>query len=84
MVLKFENARVRARNVLYDTLPVIVHGNGPTKVVFVYLHSLFTDHCLGVFILFLTLCIHVPASNKLPRQLHPKRLDLRDGLYSVP
>lgn len=34
MVLKFENGRVRARNVLYDTLPVIIHGNGPTKVAF--------------------------------------------------
>uniref|UniRef100_A0AAR2ITI9 Procollagen-lysine,2-oxoglutarate 5-dioxygenase 1 n=1 Tax=Pygocentrus nattereri TaxID=42514 RepID=A0AAR2ITI9_PYGNA len=32
VVLKFEDGRVRARNVLYDTLPVIVHGNGPTKV----------------------------------------------------
>ena len=32
VVLKFEDSRVRARNVLYDTLPVIVHGNGPTKV----------------------------------------------------
>lgn len=33
VVLKFEDGRVRARNVLYDTLPVIVHGNGPTKVL---------------------------------------------------
>ena len=32
VVLKFEDSRVRARNVLYDTLPVIIHGNGPTKV----------------------------------------------------
>uniref|UniRef100_A0AAR2L5H0 Procollagen-lysine,2-oxoglutarate 5-dioxygenase 1 n=1 Tax=Pygocentrus nattereri TaxID=42514 RepID=A0AAR2L5H0_PYGNA len=32
VVLKFEDGRVRARNVLYDTLPVIVHGNGPTKI----------------------------------------------------
>lgn len=32
VVLKFENARVRARNLLYDTLPVVIHGNGPTKV----------------------------------------------------
>lgn len=32
VVLKFEDGRVRARNLLYDTLPVIVHGNGPTKV----------------------------------------------------
>uniref|UniRef100_A0A670Z087 procollagen-lysine 5-dioxygenase n=1 Tax=Pseudonaja textilis TaxID=8673 RepID=A0A670Z087_PSETE len=32
VVLKFEQTRVRARNVAYDTLPVVVHGNGPTKV----------------------------------------------------
>ncbi|XP_046726464.1 procollagen-lysine,2-oxoglutarate 5-dioxygenase 1 isoform X2 [Silurus meridionalis] len=37
VVLKFENGRVRARNVLYDTLPVIVHGNGPTKLQINYL-----------------------------------------------
>lgn len=37
VVLKFENRRVRARNVLYDTLPVIVHGNGPTKLQINYL-----------------------------------------------
>uniref|UniRef100_A0A8D0A941 Procollagen-lysine,2-oxoglutarate 5-dioxygenase 1 n=1 Tax=Sander lucioperca TaxID=283035 RepID=A0A8D0A941_SANLU len=33
VVLKFEDGRVRARNVLYDTLPVVIHGNGPTKVL---------------------------------------------------
>lgn len=33
VVLKFEDGRVRARNVLHDTLPVIIHGNGPTKVL---------------------------------------------------
>lgn len=32
VVLKFENSRVRIRNLLYDTLPVVIHGNGPTKV----------------------------------------------------
>lgn len=37
VVLKFEDGRVRARNVLYDTLPVIVHGNGPTKLQISYL-----------------------------------------------
>uniref|UniRef100_A0A669QQT3 Procollagen-lysine,2-oxoglutarate 5-dioxygenase 1 n=1 Tax=Phasianus colchicus TaxID=9054 RepID=A0A669QQT3_PHACC len=37
VVLKFENARVRARNLLYDTLPVIIHGNGPTKLQLNYL-----------------------------------------------
>lgn len=33
VVLKFEDGRVRARNLLYDTLPVMIHGNGPTKVM---------------------------------------------------
>lgn len=33
VVLKFEDGRVRARNLVYDTLPVIIHGNGPTKVL---------------------------------------------------
>ncbi|XP_051915561.1 procollagen-lysine,2-oxoglutarate 5-dioxygenase 1 isoform X1 [Hippocampus zosterae] len=37
VVLKFEDRRVRARNLLYDTLPVIIHGNGPTKLQLNYL-----------------------------------------------
>ncbi|KAJ8371197.1 hypothetical protein SKAU_G00112250 [Synaphobranchus kaupii] len=37
VVLKFEDARVRARNVMYDTLPVLIHGNGPTKLQINYL-----------------------------------------------
>uniref|UniRef100_H3A9R4 Procollagen-lysine,2-oxoglutarate 5-dioxygenase 1 n=1 Tax=Latimeria chalumnae TaxID=7897 RepID=H3A9R4_LATCH len=37
VVLKFEDGRVRARNVAYNTLPVIVHGNGPTKLHLNYL-----------------------------------------------
>lgn len=37
VVLKFEDGRVRARNVLYDTLPVVIHGNGPTKLQINYL-----------------------------------------------
>ncbi|KAA0713693.1 Procollagen-lysine,2-oxoglutarate 5-dioxygenase 1 [Triplophysa tibetana] len=37
VVLKFEDGRVRARNLLYDTLPVIIHGNGPTKLQMNYL-----------------------------------------------
>lgn len=37
VVLKFEDGRVRARNLLYDTLPVIIHGNGPTKLQINYL-----------------------------------------------
>uniref|UniRef100_A0A4W6E690 Procollagen-lysine,2-oxoglutarate 5-dioxygenase 1 n=1 Tax=Lates calcarifer TaxID=8187 RepID=A0A4W6E690_LATCA len=39
VVLKFEDGRVRARNVLYDTLPVIIHGNGPTKLQINYLSN---------------------------------------------
>ncbi|XP_072232231.1 multifunctional procollagen lysine hydroxylase and glycosyltransferase LH3 [Leuresthes tenuis] len=37
VVLKFERAKVRVRNVAYDTLPVIIHGNGPTKLQLNYL-----------------------------------------------
>ncbi|TRY99442.1 hypothetical protein DNTS_022991 [Danionella cerebrum] len=37
VVLKFEDGRVRARNLIYDTLPVIIHGNGPTKLQINYL-----------------------------------------------
>ncbi|XP_004705482.1 procollagen-lysine,2-oxoglutarate 5-dioxygenase 1 [Echinops telfairi] len=31
VVLKFEMGHVRARNLAHDTLPVVIHGNGPTK-----------------------------------------------------
>ncbi|NP_001088279.1 procollagen-lysine, 2-oxoglutarate 5-dioxygenase 1 L homeolog precursor [Xenopus laevis] len=37
VVLKFEHGRVRARNLVYDTLPVLIHGNGPTKLHLNYL-----------------------------------------------
>ncbi|XP_067390600.1 multifunctional procollagen lysine hydroxylase and glycosyltransferase LH3 isoform X2 [Emydura macquarii macquarii] len=37
VVLKFEQNRARARNVAYDTLPVVIHGNGPTKLQLNYL-----------------------------------------------
>lgn len=37
VVLKFDQNRVRIRNVAYDTLPVVVHGNGPTKLQLNYL-----------------------------------------------
>ncbi|XP_066463567.1 procollagen-lysine,2-oxoglutarate 5-dioxygenase 1 [Eleutherodactylus coqui] len=37
VVLKFENGRVRARNLVYDTLPVLVNGNGPSKLYMNYL-----------------------------------------------
>ncbi|XP_044146142.1 procollagen-lysine,2-oxoglutarate 5-dioxygenase 2 isoform X2 [Bufo gargarizans] len=32
VVLYFENGKARAQNTQYDTLPVLVHGNGPTKI----------------------------------------------------
>uniref|UniRef100_A0A3Q4BE91 Procollagen-lysine,2-oxoglutarate 5-dioxygenase 1 n=1 Tax=Mola mola TaxID=94237 RepID=A0A3Q4BE91_MOLML len=37
VVLKFEDGRSRARNLLYNTLPSIIHGNGPTKLQINYL-----------------------------------------------
>ncbi|RVE60945.1 hypothetical protein OJAV_G00185930 [Oryzias javanicus] len=37
VVLKFERGRARVRNVAYDTLPVVIHGNGPTKLQLNYL-----------------------------------------------
>ncbi|KAM9584167.1 multifunctional procollagen lysine hydroxylase and glycosyltransferase LH3 isoform 1-T1 [Trichechus inunguis] len=37
VVLKFDRNRVRIRNVAYDTLPVVIHGNGPTKLQLNYL-----------------------------------------------
>ncbi|XP_075882821.1 procollagen-lysine,2-oxoglutarate 5-dioxygenase 1 isoform X2 [Nelusetta ayraudi] len=37
VVLKFEDGRVRARNLPSDTLPVVIHGNGPTKLQINYL-----------------------------------------------
>lgn len=43
VVLKFEPAKVRVRNVAYDTLPVVIHGNGPTKVP-----DLVSDRCSNV------------------------------------
>lgn len=48
VVLKFEDGRVRARNVLYDTLPVIVHGNGPTKVQSLFRNTPYIAHYLPV------------------------------------
>ncbi|MBN3281730.1 PLOD2 dioxygenase, partial [Polyodon spathula] len=37
VVLKFGTQRVRARNVVYDSLPVVIHGNGNTKIYLNYL-----------------------------------------------
>ncbi|XP_066455443.1 procollagen-lysine,2-oxoglutarate 5-dioxygenase 2 isoform X1 [Eleutherodactylus coqui] len=32
VVLHLENGKARAQNTQYDTLPVLIHGNGPTKI----------------------------------------------------
>lgn len=32
VVLKFENGKSRVKNTFYETLPVAINGNGPTKV----------------------------------------------------
>uniref|UniRef100_A0A8C5I2X3 procollagen-lysine 5-dioxygenase n=1 Tax=Gouania willdenowi TaxID=441366 RepID=A0A8C5I2X3_GOUWI len=37
VLLKFGTGRVRVRNTLYDSLPVVVHGNGNTKMYLNYL-----------------------------------------------
>ncbi|XP_069474352.1 procollagen-lysine,2-oxoglutarate 5-dioxygenase 2 isoform X2 [Ambystoma mexicanum] len=36
VLLKFKNGRARGRNTVYDTFPVILRGNGPTKVQLSY------------------------------------------------
>lgn len=37
VVLKFERGNSRVRNIAQDTLPVVIHGNGPTKLQLNYL-----------------------------------------------
>nr|XP_046227528.1 procollagen-lysine,2-oxoglutarate 5-dioxygenase 2 isoform X1 [Scatophagus argus] len=37
VILKFGTGRVRVRNTVYDSLPVVVHGNGNTKIYLNYL-----------------------------------------------
>ncbi|XP_043542412.1 multifunctional procollagen lysine hydroxylase and glycosyltransferase LH3-like, partial [Chiloscyllium plagiosum] len=37
VVIKFEKGKARIRNIAQDTLPVIIHGNGPTKLQLNYL-----------------------------------------------
>nr|XP_020836616.1 procollagen-lysine,2-oxoglutarate 5-dioxygenase 2 isoform X3 [Phascolarctos cinereus] len=32
VLLKFENGKARAKNTFYETLPVVINGNGPTKI----------------------------------------------------
>lgn len=41
VVLKFENGKSRVKNTFYETLPVAINGNGPTKVSNRVLSSLF-------------------------------------------
>ncbi|XP_032202383.1 procollagen-lysine,2-oxoglutarate 5-dioxygenase 2 isoform X1 [Mustela erminea] len=36
VVLRFENGKARAKNVFYETLPVAINGNGPTKILLNY------------------------------------------------
>ncbi|XP_044886896.1 procollagen-lysine,2-oxoglutarate 5-dioxygenase 2 isoform X1 [Mauremys mutica] len=36
VLLKFEEGRARARNSVYETLPITLHGNGPTKIQLSY------------------------------------------------
>ncbi|XP_045395364.1 procollagen-lysine,2-oxoglutarate 5-dioxygenase 2 isoform X3 [Lemur catta] len=36
VVLKFENGKARAKNTFYETLPVAINGNGPTKILLNY------------------------------------------------
>ncbi|XP_067879645.1 multifunctional procollagen lysine hydroxylase and glycosyltransferase LH3-like [Heterodontus francisci] len=37
VVVKFEKGKARVRNIAQDTLPVVIHGNGPTKLQLNYL-----------------------------------------------
>uniref|UniRef100_A0A3P9M636 Procollagen-lysine, 2-oxoglutarate 5-dioxygenase 2 n=1 Tax=Oryzias latipes TaxID=8090 RepID=A0A3P9M636_ORYLA len=37
VLLKFGTGRVRVRNTMYDSLPIVVHGNGKTKMYLNYL-----------------------------------------------
>lgn len=41
VVLKFENGKSRVKNTFYETLPVAINGNGPTKVSTCVVSSLF-------------------------------------------
>ncbi|XP_042314980.1 procollagen-lysine,2-oxoglutarate 5-dioxygenase 2 isoform X3 [Sceloporus undulatus] len=43
VLLKFEEGRARARNSVYDTLPVTLHGNGPTKLNLNYFGNYIPD-----------------------------------------
>ncbi|EGW10258.1 Procollagen-lysine,2-oxoglutarate 5-dioxygenase 2 [Cricetulus griseus] len=36
VVLKFENGKSRVKNTFYETLPVAINGNGPTKILLNY------------------------------------------------
>uniref|UniRef100_A0A4W3H928 procollagen-lysine 5-dioxygenase n=2 Tax=Callorhinchus milii TaxID=7868 RepID=A0A4W3H928_CALMI len=41
--LKFENGKARVRNIVYETLPVLIHGNGNTKLLLNYLGNYIPD-----------------------------------------
>ncbi|XP_067851129.1 procollagen-lysine,2-oxoglutarate 5-dioxygenase 2 isoform X2 [Heptranchias perlo] len=43
VVLQFEPARVRVRNIIFDTLPVLIHGNRQTKHLLNYLGNYIPD-----------------------------------------
>lgn len=65
------------RNVAYDTLPVVIHGNGPTKV---------EPRSVGAGGRVLTVSVvmsagHVTtAAAELPGELRPHGVDLRERL----
>jgi hypothetical protein len=48
VVLKFENGKSRVKNTFYETLPVAINGNGPTKVSTWALSSLSVSQCWAV------------------------------------
>ncbi|PIO15483.1 hypothetical protein AB205_0156860, partial [Aquarana catesbeiana] len=39
VIMKFDKNKVRARNMAFDTIPVVIHGNGPTKLQLNYLSN---------------------------------------------
>ncbi|KAK2090463.1 Procollagen-lysine,2-oxoglutarate 5-dioxygenase 2 [Saguinus oedipus] len=56
VVLKFENGKARAKNTFYETLPVAINGNGPTKTTLYISHTgqeCFTFYSRNPFIILL-------------------------------
>lgn len=74
VVLKFEEGRVRARNLMHDTLPVIIHGNGPTKVLPQLTHISLNEICEHYGDEIGNMCD--VDSDQLLGKLHPQQLDL--------